>query len=219
MPAPGFLLGSVHGLPPTVTPAGRVRETVPRDQSPVPVARGTRPRPRPLDRMAGMSTPRTNADRRQAAALRAWAAENGYELAPAGRIPAPIRAAYEAAQAAGPGDQDDQGDPPDGDPPDGDPGELGESGGQWDDELSPFGPGGTASPPPDATRTPGAAPKPTPRPLLSPRRGSASAAAGHRRGPERPAAPAELGDRGRQGRRPGRARHRIARQDNQSRPG
>ena len=146
MPAPGVLLGSVHGLPPTVTPAGRVRETVPRDQPPLPVARGTRPRPRPLDRMAGMSTPRTNADRRQAAALRTWAAENGYELAPAGRIPAPVRAAYEAAQAAGPGDQDDQGDPPDGDPPDGDPDELGESGGQWDDELSLSGP---ASPPPD----------------------------------------------------------------------
>ena len=37
-------------------------------------------------------------DREQAAQVRAWAAVNGYELAPKGRIPANVTEAYRAAQ-------------------------------------------------------------------------------------------------------------------------
>jgi hypothetical protein len=84
--------------------------------------------------MADMSTPtrtpRTNASRRRAAEIRAWAADNGFELAPAGRIPAPVTAAFEAAASSpadpGPGAAgaaERQGDEP-------------ASGNQWDDDFA-----------------------------------------------------------------------------------
>jgi hypothetical protein len=42
----------------------------------------------------------TRSDREQTKAIRAWAHENGYDLAERGRIPANVIAAYEEAQVA-----------------------------------------------------------------------------------------------------------------------
>jgi hypothetical protein len=112
--------------------------------------------------MADMSTPtrapRTNASRRRAAAVRAWAVDNGFTVAEGGRIPAAVTAAYEAWEAgaepvpngpgpgaAEPGPQDDGSGPGESGPDWGD----GDQGDDEGDTLSPFGPGGTASPPQD----------------------------------------------------------------------
>lgn len=47
-------------------------------------------------RTAGTSKPRGRSSS-DAATVRAWAAENGHTVSPRGRIPAEVRAAYEAA--------------------------------------------------------------------------------------------------------------------------
>jgi hypothetical protein len=49
---------------------------------------------------APSSTTRPPADREQTKAIRAWARQNGYDLAERGRIPRTIIAAYEEAQTA-----------------------------------------------------------------------------------------------------------------------
>lgn len=48
-------------------------------------------------RNASRSRRRTAADRSSASEIRAWARENGYDVSERGRVPADIKAAYDAA--------------------------------------------------------------------------------------------------------------------------
>jgi hypothetical protein len=79
--------------------------------------------------MAGMSTPRTNESRRRAAAIRAWAVDNGFTVAEGGRIPAAVTAAYDAAHA----EPNGAASPAPGPAGDDDQGAADESGPEWDD--------------------------------------------------------------------------------------